>query len=56
MIETTLIIACIVIVAILVFILIDRAGQPDPIPLILKLIVLIVALVAISRALGYYSL
>jgi hypothetical protein len=50
---TILFIAAVVIVAVVLFILIDRAGQPDPIPLILKLLVLLIALYAIARRLGY---
>ena len=53
MFETILVIAAIVIIAIVLFILIDKAGQPDPIPLLLKLVILLVALFAVARHLGY---
>ena len=53
MVETAFIIVCIVAVAIVAFVLVDRAGQPEPIPLVIKLVVLLVALFAIARQLGY---
>lgn len=53
MVETALFFALIVIVAVVLFILVDRAGQPDPIPLIIKLVILLVALFAIARLFGY---
>lgn len=53
MVETAIALVCIVAVAIVLFILVDRAGQPDPIPLIIKLVILLVALLAVARALGY---
>ncbi len=53
MVPTILFIAAVVIVAVILFILIDRAGQPDPIPLILKLIVLLLALYVSVHRLGY---
>lgn len=53
MVPTVLFIAAVVIVAVILFILIDRAGQADPIPIILKLVVLLIALYAIASRLGY---
>jgi hypothetical protein len=53
MVPTILFIALVVIVAILLFILIDRAGQPSPIGIILKLLVLLIALYAVANRLGY---
>lgn len=53
MVPTILFIAVVIILAILLFILIDRAGQPSPIGIILKLIVLLVALCAIANRFGY---
>lgn len=53
MVPTILFIAAVVIVAILLFILIDRAGQPSPIGIVLKLIVLLIGLYAIANRLGY---
>lgn len=53
MVPTILFIAVVAIVAILLFILIDRAGQPSPIGIILKLLVLLIALYAVANRLGY---
>lgn len=53
MVETGIFIVCVVGAAIALFILVDKAGQPDPIPLIIKLVVLLAALLAIAHRLGY---
>lgn len=53
MVETAIFLVCIVVVAIVCFVLVDKAGQPDPIPLILKLVILLIALLAIARLFGY---
>jgi hypothetical protein len=39
--------------AIVLFILTDKAGQPEPIPLVIKLVILLIALLAIANRLGY---
>lgn len=51
--NTILFIAVVVIIAIFVFILIDYAGQPRPISIVLKLLALVIALYAIANRLGY---
>lgn len=53
MVPTILFIAAVVIVAVILFILVDRAGQPQPIALILKLLILLIALYAVANRLGY---
>lgn len=53
MIETAFIIVLIVAGAIIAFILVDKAEQPAPIPMILKLVILLLALFFIARKLGY---
>lgn len=53
MVPAILFIAAVIVVAILLFILIDRAGQPSPIRIVLKLIVLLIGLYAIANRLGY---
>lgn len=53
MVETGIFIVVVVAVAIVLFILTDKAGQPDPIPLIVKLVVLLAALFAIAHRFGY---
>ena len=51
--ETAIVIVCIIAVAIVLFKLVDKANQPDPIPLVIKLVILLVALLAIANRLGY---
>lgn len=53
MIETAIFIVLILAAAIVAFVLVDKAGQPDPISMVLKLAILILALLALARALGY---
>lgn len=53
MITTVFIIVVIVAAAIVAFSLVDKAGQPDPIPMIIKLVILLAALFFIARQLGY---
>lgn len=53
MIQTAFIIVCIVAVAIVAFIMVDKAGQPEPIPIIIKLVILLAALFLIASRLGY---
>lgn len=48
-----LFIACAVLIALLLIILVDYAGLSPPIPLILKLVIVLVALYVIVRRLGY---
>ncbi len=48
-----LFVACVVIVAILLILLVDYAGLNSPIPLALKLIIVLIALYAIANRLGY---
>lgn len=53
MIQQAIYIVCICAAAIVAFILVDRAGQPDPIPMVLKLFILVLALLALAHTLGY---
>jgi hypothetical protein len=53
MVETAILIALVAAAAIVMFILVDKAGQPEPIPLVIKLVILLVALFAIANRLGY---
>jgi hypothetical protein len=53
MVETAILIVLIIAVAIVLFKLVDKAGQPDPIPFVVKLVILLVALIAIASRLGY---
>lgn len=53
MVETGIFLVIVVAVAIILFILVDKAGQPEPLPLIIKLVVLLAALFAIANRLGY---
>lgn len=53
LIQQAIYIVCICAAAIVAFVLVDRAGQPDPIPMILKLFLLVLALLALAHTLGY---
>lgn len=53
LVQQAIYIVCICAAAIVAFILVDRAGQPDPIPMALKLFILVLALLALAHTLGY---
>lgn len=52
MVETALYVVLILAAAFIGFILTDKAGQEAPIPMVIKLVILIIALLAIAHLLG----
>ena len=51
-IQTALYVVLIVAAAIVGFVLVDKAGQEPPIPMVIKLVILVIALLAIAHLLG----
>lgn len=52
LIGTALYVVLILVAAIIGFVLVDKAGQEPPIPMVIKLVILVIALLAVAHLFG----